>query len=96
MTDTKNEIIKEFREKFVVNDNIIALQDSSDIEKFLASKLQEVERDTANDILLQLDHLEMEQPEDLKTDNWRNWKYIRNSIVDEYGLLAQLKGEHHG
>lgn len=40
----KNEILKEFKDKFVVNDNIIALQQSSEIEKWLASKLQEVER----------------------------------------------------
>jgi len=30
--------------------------------------------------------LEMQQPEDLKKDNWRNWKYIRNNIVDHFKL----------
>lgn len=42
--NTKNEIEKEFKDKFVVNDNIIALQESSEVEKWLASKLQEIER----------------------------------------------------
>lgn len=40
-------------------------------------------------LLTLLDELEMNQPEDLKRDNWRNWKYIRNSIVDKY-LKNQL------
>ena len=43
------------------------------------------------DILVFLDELEMEQPQDLKTDNWRNWKYIRNSIVDKYQLSPRGK-----
>ena len=37
-------------------------------------------------ILNFLDKLELNQPEDLKTDNWRNWKYIRNSIRNKYEL----------
>jgi len=48
---------------------------------------------TAMDIIHLLDDLEVKQPEDLKTDNWRNWKYIRNSIVDKYGILTQLRTE---
>lgn len=44
------------------------------------------------EILLFLEDLEIRQPEDLKTSNWRNWKYIRNSIRDKY-LHSLDKGE---
>ena len=51
------------------------------------------ERETACEIVKFLDELEMKQPDDLKTDNWRNWKYIRNSIVDRYDILDKLRTE---
>jgi hypothetical protein len=47
------------------------------------------QEELVKEILEFLDELEMKQPEDLKTDNWRNWKYIRNSIVDKYGIKTQ-------
>ncbi len=47
----------------------------------IAEKTRE---DTIENITLFLDELEMRQPDDLKTDNWRNWKYIRNSIRDKF------------
>jgi len=48
-----------------------------------------IRRETAKEIVEFLDGLEINQPFDLKTDNWRNWKYIKNSIVDEYGVPSQ-------
>lgn len=50
------------------------------------------EEETYLEILSFLDKLEMEQPQHLKKDNWRNWKYIRNSIIDKY--LAKLKSSN--
>jgi hypothetical protein len=35
--------------------------------------------------------LEDRQPEELETDNWRNWKYIRNSITDKFNLPGYQK-----
>jgi hypothetical protein len=64
-------------------------QKGKEIEDFLREALIQERKDTANEILIFLDKLEIEQPQDLKTDNWRNWKYIRNSIVDKYNLLEQ-------
>lgn len=53
--------------------------------------MQRITVETAHEILLHLDELEIKQPEDLKTDNWRNWKYIRNSIVDKYEIPTQQR-----
>ena len=51
--------------------------------------LQEQKQETITEVLEFLDHLEITQPDDMKTDNWRNWKYIRNSIVDKYELKQE-------
>ena len=63
------------------------------LKLFIETLLQEQKQETAIEVLEFLDHLEMVQPEDLKIDNWRNWKYIRNSIVDKYEIPTQQKVE---
>ena len=60
---------------------------------FIKNELKANDKQVVEEILLFLDKLEMEQPEDLKTDNWRNWKYIRNSIVDKYNIPTQVKSD---
>ena len=45
---------------------------------------EQVRQKAREEIWHYLNLLEMRQPESLKTDNWRNWKYIRNSIADRY------------
>lgn len=97
--------IKEFDEKFPVRPSLedpermvmysreefgLIEAEVSDIKEFIAKLIQQAEEKVATDILVFLDELEMRQPEDLKNDNWRNWKYIRNSIVDKYKIPTQF------
>lgn len=89
LMNKKQAIIKEFREQFTypVGTFHIVNKDISyeAIEQFLSQKLDEY----GEEILVFLDELEMKQPEDLKTDNWRNWKYIRNSLRDWFDNKGQ-------
>lgn len=59
--------------------------------QFIRDKIYELQRArekafnlAIREVLEYLDILELKQPEDYKTDNWKNWKYIRNSIRDKY------------
>ncbi len=62
-------------------------------EDLLPVAREKARKELVEEIVLFLDDLEMEQPEYAKTDNWRNWKYIRNSIRDKY-LKSLEKGKH--
>lgn len=55
-----------------------------DIKQHMTEEIERAVEERTKIILNFLDELEVKQPEDLKTDNWRNWKYIRNSIVDRF------------
>jgi hypothetical protein len=99
--------LTEFRDIMVNFDNKNPHEWAESVEKWLTDTLshqkalsraegyKEAERKTAYDIVELLDNLEIKQPEDLKTDNWRNWKYIRNSIVDKYDILGMWKNTPH-
>lgn len=77
-----------FDEKFSPQfiSNVFVEVDAYDLREFIVKELVQAKREAALEIVEYLDDLEIEQPEVLKTDNWRNWKYIRNSIVDKYYL----------
>lgn len=96
-------IIKKFRKKFPTHVEISdrpgsyvvlrSQREQEELESFLLEVDKQAREETAKSILIHLDELEIRQPEDLKTDNWRNWKYIRNSIVDKYLQHQERKGE---
>lgn len=92
ISEKKKELIERFDNSFIVYKTS---WDRREAREFFIKALDQViitlsvtvEQETVKNILVFLDELEMNQPDYAKTDNWRNWKYIRNSIVDKYSLF---------
>ena len=91
-TSELDELVEEIVDELDMDEPMFGWTQNKEILKqFLKYTQDKVRSETAIEIIEFLDKLEMDQPEDLKTDNWRNWKYIRNSIVDKYKILTQLR-----
>lgn len=62
------------------------------IRKELTEAVTKAREEMVEDFLKLLDELEIDQPEYARTDSWRNWKYIRNSVRERYS--PQQEEEH--
>ena len=99
MKQIKQEIMDSFDEKMQefsfnaktinadVENNSVTVDglDFTPLKQFLSQAVDKAVKKAFEEVLRFLDKLEIEQPEEYKTDeSWRNWKHIRNSIVDKF------------
>lgn len=57
---------------------------NEDLVVELTTLLQQEREKAVREVVSFLDELEIRQPDYVKTDNWRWWKYIRNNIRDQF------------
>ena len=83
MKQIKQEIMEEFDIK--LRWMLAGEGGPKELKQFLSQSVDKAVKQALEEVLRFLDKLEIEQPEEYKTDeSWRNWKHIRNSIVDKF------------
>ena len=90
------EILKEFRENFTTSDKAlgwseIKFKNLLELENWLTTKLEQVERETSVGICRIIDQLESTD-ENTSFEQWKNYKRIRNTIRDKYEPINPITG----